>query len=457
MKRISAAAAYLLGLVLALSSALSCGPAAGTQAGSSAGAQTGAQAGAQAATPEAGNTARFREVTAALSSAKYQGRGYAKDGVIKAGKYIAAQFRKAGADEVTLQPFRIDINTFPGRMEMSVDGRALEPGTGFVMREYSPGAKGRFPLYYVDTLNYDSRRLFEDLQKPENKGALVVCDFWFTYRHSKDFRRLETVDGAPNGGVIYTWDTPLKFYKAYGEKVSGKPIVWVSPDFPKDAREVTLNVENRFLKGYESSNVIAKVEGARHDSCYLFIAHYDHLGNLGSGLYYPGANDNASGTAAIITLAEHYAANRPQFDIWFIAFSGEDANLRGSTFQVENPSMPLESIKYLFNFDMVGDNNPVQYCEVSEPGAAGFGVMQQISGEAGLFKELHRGELAANSDHWPYAQKGVPCILFENESGDAFPYYHTHLDNMDHFYTETYESLFRLVTSYIEADSRPRK
>ena len=119
--------------------------------------------------------------------------------------------------------------------------------------------------------------------------------------------------------------------------------------------------------------------------------------------------------------------------------------------------MSLDSIRYLVNLDMIGDNNPVQYCEVSEPGAAGFGVMQQISGEAGLFKELHRGELAANSDHWPYAQKGVPCILFENESGDAFPYYHTHLDNMDHFYTETYESLFRLVTSYIEADSRPRK
>lgn len=414
----------------------------------------GSAAGSAQQLPE--NTRHFREIVSELSSSKYQGRGYAKDGVIKAGDYIAKQFKAAGADQVTMQPFAIDVNTFPGKMKMSVDGRKLVPGDDFVMREYSPGAKGTFPLYYIDTLNYDSKRIFEDLQKPENKGALVVCDFWFTYRHSKDFRKLEKRDGAPNGGVIYTWDTPLKFYKAYAEKVSDKPIVWVSPDFPKDARSVTLNVENKFLEGYVSSNVIAKVEGARHDSCYLFTAHYDHLGNLGRSLYYPGANDNASGTAAIITFAEYYAAHKPEFDIWFIAFSGEDTNLRGSTWQINNPTMPLESIKYMFNLDMVGDNNPVQYCEVSDPGAAGFEKMREISDGQGLFKELHRGELAANSDHWPYAQKGVPCILFENESGDAFRYYHTHRDNMDNFYTETYESLFKLITTFIEKESSKR-
>ena len=84
-------------------------------------------------------------------------------------------------------------------------------------------------------------------------------------------------------------------------------------------------------------------------------------------------------------------------NIWFIAFSGEDANLRGSTFQVENPSMPLESIKYLFNLDMVGDNNPVQYCEVSDAGMADFPIFEQINAQRGYFWKLHRGNLAANS------------------------------------------------------------
>lgn len=398
---------------------------------------------------DAQNPRLFKEIVTELSSSRYQGRGYAKDGVLKAGKYIEKQFRKAGVDETVLQPFTIDVNTFPGKVSMSVDGRKLVPGNDFVMREFSPGAKGEYRLYWLDTLNYDSDRLFEDLDRPENKDVMVVCDFWFTYKHSADFRRLESKDGAPNAGVVYAWDTPLKFYKAYAEKVSGKPIIWVSPDFPKDASSIKVNVANRFLEDYESDNVIAKVSGERHDSCYVFTAHYDHLGNLGRHLYFPGANDNASGTAAIITLAEHYSRNKPEFDMYFVAFSGEDTNLRGSTYLVNNPLFPLGSIKYLFNLDMVGDNNPVQYCEVSDPGLPGFAVMERINAEKHYFKAFDRGELAANSDHWPFAQQGVPCIMFENENGDAFPYYHTAQDDMEHFRMETYEPLFKLITDFI--------
>ncbi|MCQ2178091.1 MAG: M28 family peptidase [Bacteroidales bacterium] len=394
------------------------------------------------------NPELFRKITAELSSAKYQGRGYARDGVIKAGNYIARQFEKVGVDEVGLQPFTLDINTFPGKMKMSVDGVKLRPGEDFSVREYCPGVHCKAPLYYIDTLNYNPERIFADLSAPENAGCMVVCDFWFTYRHHADFKKMESSSCA-NTGMIYTWDSPLKFYKAYGERVAEKPTVWVGPDFPKGARSVDLDIDNLFLKEYRTANVIARIEGARHDSCYVFTAHYDHLGNLGRGLYYPGANDNASGTAGIITLAEYYAQNRPGFDMYFVAFSGEDANLRGSTWFVNHPSMPLGSIKYLFNLDMIGDNNPVQYCEVSGPGAEGFAQMLEINAAGGLFKDLNRGELAANSDHWPFAQKGVPCILFENEGGDAFQYYHTSGDDMSTMRMETYEPLFRLITEFI--------
>lgn len=398
---------------------------------------------------QAQDAQHFRKIVAELSSAKYQGRGYARDGVIKAGKYIKSEFEKSGADNVSLQPFCLDINTFPGKMKMSVDGRRLTPGTDFVLREYSPGMRGSAGLYYIDTLDYNPELIFEDLAKPENEGCFVVCDFWFTYKHSGDFRKMEK--DTPNAGMIYTWDTPLKFYKAYGEKVVAKPIIWVSADFPKDAVSIKVDIENEFLKDYESANVIAKVEGARHDSCYVFTAHYDHLGNLGRRLFYPGANDNASGTAGIITLAEYYAAHRPEFDMYFVAFSGEDANLRGSTFFVEHPCVDLGSIKYLFNLDMIGDNNPVQYCEVSNPGLPGFERMKAINAAGKLFKELHLGELAANSDHWPFAQKGVPCILFENENGDAFPYYHTAQDDMTTVSFSTFGPLMKLITDFIES------
>ena len=392
----------------------------------------------------------YKRVVKELSSAKYQGRGYARDGANKAGHFLQKEFGKAGADEVTLQPFKLDINTFPGRMELSVDGKKQTPGVDFTMREFSPGVHGTFSLYYIDTANYNPEKIFSDLALPENKDCFVVCDFWFSYKHRADFKRLQTKDGAPNAGLLFTWEEPLKFYKAYGEKVVDKPIIWVPYRFPKDAKSITAHINNRFLKDYECFNVIAKVEGHRHDSCYLFTAHYDHLGNLGKRVFYAGANDNASGTAAIVTLAAYYAKHRPEYDMYFIAFSGEDANLRGSEWYAEHPIVPLEQIKYLFNIDMIGDNNPVQYCEVSDEGMRGFALFEQINAEKHYFKSLNRGKLAGNSDHYPFALRHVPCIFFENEEGDAFKYYHTVYDTYENALFDTYEPIFRIILDFVE-------
>jgi hypothetical protein len=391
----------------------------------------------------------FKKIVKELSSAKYQGRGYARNGANKAGKYLEREFRKAGVDQVTLQPFTIDINTFCGAMEMWADGKKLRAGVDFSMREYSPGVKGEFPVYYVDTLNFNADKLLADLALPENEGCLVCCEFWFTYKHREVFSRLQKAGECPNAGLLYTWTAPIKFYKAYGEKVVDKPIIWVTPEAIDGVKKVKINVENEFLKDYELFNVIAKVEGARHDSCYVFTAHYDHLGNLGRKVYYPGANDNASGTATIVTLAAYYARHRPEYDMYFLAFSGEDANLRGSTFFVEHPVVPLELIRYLFNIDMIGDDNPAIYCEVSEAGMGRFPFFEKINRELSLFSAVNRGELAANSDHYPFAVRGVPCIFLENEEGSAFPHYHTPADNMKTVKFDSYEPVFKLVTSFI--------
>ena len=392
---------------------------------------------------------QFKRIVRELSSAKYQGRGYARGGANKAGKYLERAFQKAGADEVSLQPFSIDINTYSGAMDMWADGKKLRAGVDFSMREYSPGVKGEFPVYYVDTLHFDAERIYADLAKPENANCMVCCDFWFTYKHRDVFSRLQKAGELPNAGLLFTWTAPIKFYKAYGEKVVDKPIVWVTPEAIEGVKRVRLNVDNAFLEDYGLFNVIAKVEGRRHDSCYVFTAHYDHLGNLGRRVYYPGANDNASGTAAIVTLAAYYAQNKPEYDMYFVAFSGEDANLRGSTYFAEHPIVPLGQIKYLFNIDMIGDDNPVQYCEVSDAGLAQFPRFEQINAELQLFERLNRGELAANSDHYPFAVRGVPCIFLENENGSAFPYYHTPADNMKTIRFDSYEPVFRLITAFV--------
>lgn len=393
--------------------------------------------------------AHYKRIVKELSSAKYQGRGYVRGGANMAGHYLQKEFTKAGVDEVVRQSFTLDINTFPGRMKLSVDGKNQVAGVDFTMREYSPGVKGKYPIYYIDTLNYNPEKIFRDLDLPENKDAFVVSDFWFSYKHSADFRRLQSKE-CPNKGMIYTWEEPLKFYKAYGERVVDKPIIWVPYRFPKNAKTIKADVENRFLDDYECFNVIAKVEGQCHDSCYVFTAHYDHLGNLGRHVFYAGANDNASGTATIVTLAAYYANNRPKYDMYFIAFSGEDANLRGSEFYANHPIVPLERIKFLFNIDMIGDNNPDAYCEVSDQGMRAYPLFEEINHEKQYFKTLNRGDLAANSDHYPFATRNVPCIFLENENGDAFKYYHTIHDNWKNAVFDSYEPVFRLVRDFVE-------
>lgn len=391
----------------------------------------------------------YKQIVKELSSSKYQGRGYARDGANKAGKYLQKEFKKAGVDEVICQPFTIDINTFCGKMELWADGKRLKPGVDYSMREYSPGIHGEFPVYHVDTVNYDPEKMFADLAKPEYANCLVACEFWFAYRHGKDFSRLQKAGECTNAGLIQTWTSPIKFYKAYGHRVVDKPIIWMTPEAVEGLKTVRANIENKFLENYELFNVIAKVEGRRHDSCYVFTAHYDHLGNLGRRVYYAGANDNASGTATIVTLAAYYAQNRPQYDMYFIAFSGEDANLRGSEFFANNPVVPLEQIKYLFNIDMIGDDNPVQYCEVSDEGMRGFALFRQINNEEQYFKFLNRGELAANSDHYPFASRHVPCIFLENQEGTAFPYYHTIYDTYENAVFDSYKPVFKLVRDFV--------
>ncbi|MBQ8454159.1 MAG: Zn-dependent exopeptidase M28 [Bacteroidaceae bacterium] len=419
----------------------------------------------------------YKRVVKELASRKYQGRGYAKGGANKAGRFLEKEYRRAGVDEVVRQPFTLDIQTFSGKMEMQAIGqldniqldnlqsdnstsnreivklsnwKTLRPGIDFSMREYSPGVKGEFPVYHVDTLHFDADKMFRDLERPEYKNCLVACEFWFTYKHREAFGRLQKAGECPNAGLIYTWPSPIKFFKAYGHRVVDKPIVWVTPEAIEGVQRVRLNVDAKFLKDYECFNVISKVEGTRHDSCFVLTAHYDHIGNLGAKVFYAGANDNASGSAALVTLAAYYAKHRPKFDIYFLAFSGEDANLRGSTYFVEHPTFPLEKIRYLINIDMIGDNNPVEYCEVSDAGMKAFPLFEHINAEKHYFKTLNRGDLAANSDHYVFATRGVPCIFLENEKGDAYQYYHTIFDNYRHAVFDSYEPTFQLVHDFIE-------
>ena len=82
---------------------------------------------------------------------------------------------------------------------------------------------------------------------------------------------------------------------------------------------------------------------------YIYIVgHYDHLGRMGKEVYFPGANDNASGISMILSLAKELAQEeKTKYSMVFICFGSEEIGLVGSKYYTENPLVPLEKIKFL--------------------------------------------------------------------------------------------------------------
>jgi len=136
---------------------------------------------------------------------------------------------------------------------------------------------------------------------------------------------------------------------------------------PDTKPAATFNV-NLVRRNADASNVIGILPGndpVLKDEAIVIGAHYDHLGHGGTDSLavnstdiHHGADDNASGTAAVIELARHFAAQRGnKRTIIFIAFSGEEEGLLGSQYYVSNPVWPLEKTVAMINLDMVGRLN----------------------------------------------------------------------------------------------------
>lgn len=399
------------------------------------------------------NVQNYKSYIKELASKKYEGRGYYNEGDKKAAVYISKQYERIGAKPIGdsyFQDFNFNVNVFHGNMKLSVDGKELVAGKEFVMREFSNGAKGEYKLYYIDQKNFNIEKVIGDLNKPKFENTFIVIDFTFLRAHSKEINQLYKTKMK---GIIKVWDTPLKFYKAYSSKVIDQTIVWVDNTFPKNAKKIKIDVDNKLLKDYKSSNVIAQIKGkSSTDSTMVFVAHYDHLGHLGKDIYYSGANDNASGTAMLLSLAEYYSKkeNTPNYTMVFLSVAGEEVGLLGSTYYTEHPLLPLDKIKYLINLDMIADNSKDVNVEISPEGEKGLERFNSINTRLNLFTKLNKGELSGNSDHFPFANKHVPSIFFIMETGDAFKIYHTLQDNYENLYLDNYQKMFTLLTEFVK-------
>ena len=238
--------------------------------------------------------------------------------------------------------------------------------------------------------------------------------------------------------------------KASGGNIYNKAVMqdFVEPFELKPTKKISLSVAVK-TENIHSRNVIGVLEGSDPvlKNEYVAIgAHYDHVGMnpywLGEDKIWNGADDDGSGTVAVMAMAEAFAkgAQRPKRSILFIWVAGEEKGLWGSEYFTENPTVPIGSIIAQLNIDMIGraqgagDENHPQNKNLPKPGEVFVIGSKLMSTELGeLSESVNKSFLNMRfnykyddpkdpeqffyrSDHFNFARKGIPIIFYMDGS-----------------------------------------
>ena len=192
---------------------------------------------------------------------------------------------------------------------------------------------------------------------------------------------------------------------------------------------VTIEMRLR-LHDATASNVLAWWPGSDSDlgkETIIVGAHYDHFGMQG-GLVFPGADDNASGTAVLLEIARAFSTvgSRPKRSILFLFFAGEEQGLLGSRFYVSHPASPLQAVKAMVNVDHAGVGNGKITVGLSKIEKA---VAQASAEKAAMSDNLELFGLFPGGDHVPFAEAGVPTAAIVTSG--PHPDFHQPTDTPD--------------------------
>lgn len=410
----------------------------------------------------------LRSYIKVLCSRSMAGRGYVNRGMYKAGQYLTAEFGSIGLkpfDGKFTQPYSYPVNTFPGIVDVKINDRTLKAGEEYLVYPASSGCMVEELKLSTADGNDFARKLSGKLEKP---GA--VDKAWLKWR--KKLAKRKSIY------LLKHTDTLCKIMKWAGEEElaarlpagifllpkKGKPIWSVSGEqtpatvielydtslvFQKN-RKMTITIQNKLQEKFSAVNVIGYVPGTeRPDSFIVLTAHYDHLGKMGSRAMFPGASDNASGTALLLNMARYYAVHPQKYSIAFIAFSGEEAGLLGSQHYTGHPVFPLEQIRFLVNLDIMGDATDGITVVNGSVHQEQFDLLSRLNGEGHFLPAVKIRGKAANSDHYPFSEKGVPAFFWYSNGGKG--YYHDIWDKAENVSLRNITGVGSLLKEFITA------
>jgi Zn-dependent M28 family amino/carboxypeptidase len=208
-------------------------------------------------------------------------------------------------------------------------------------------------------------------------------------------------------------------------------------------------------KLYEkAANIIGFIGGKESEKLIVVMAHYDHIGMDGEKIF-NGADDNASGTAAILAIAEYFSKNRPNHSMLFVALDAEEMGLQGAKAFVNDFPFPIEQTVLNINMDMISRNVDG---EIYAVGTYHYPQLKPTIERvaSGRFPKLlfghdipgEKGDWTNASDHAAFHQMNIPFIYFGVEDHED---YHKETDTFDRIQPQFYTGAADLILDTIIA------
>ena len=398
-----------------------------------------------------------KEVVKTLASPEFKGRGYVGNGHKIAAKYISKQYAEIGLESFGknyFQPFQMTANTFPSKMELKFNGKELIPGKDYIIDPKSSSLKGTFPIIVIRDKDLLDETKLADLNK-NSAGKVVVIDETKSEIETPDDKKkmrelMDYVKYSPEvpsvATILYT-DKKLTWSGSTSQKPKTSFIV--NREFNLESlKEISINVKAKFLK-LETNNVVGYIKGTEQPDTFLVMTgHYDHLGKMGSKMYIPGANDNASGIGMMLSLAKYYKENPHKYSIAFMSLAAEEMGILGAEHYVENPMFDLDKIRFLVNFDMAGTGDEGITVVNGTVYKKEFDLLSSINKENNYIHSVNiRGE-SCNSDHCMFYRKGVPSYFIYTMGG--IQAYHDIYDRYETLPFTAFEGYSKLMINFFD-------
>lgn len=440
-----------------------------------------------------------------LASDKFSGRGTGTGGDSLAAIFIRKELEKAGAVPLSgsgLQQFDVNVAVEAGSGNtLAVDGKSFVSGADFMPLALSSNSSLKAPVAFCgyglmasgDTLRRDDFGMVN----LKGKWALILRGYPEWVPEAKGYAslstdRLKVLNAREKGatGVLLVsgekWDVADNLDRpSRSESTAGIPVLQVKrsvADLILESASASVSTLEENAAGMDSAasfitsatvyasaelvkkeastyNVVMMIRGSSLPDEYVIIgAHYDHLGMGGPGsssrvpdtvaVHY-GADDNASGVALMIELAERLASmkQRPARSILFVAFSGEEMGLLGSKYFVDHNGIAPSAINLMINLDMVGrmkEGNGLQVAGVGT--AAGLRDTVIACADTSALSLAFTTEGYGPSDHSSFYGKNIPVLSLTT---GAHLDYHTPNDTPDRLNYEGMVKIGDLVTGVV--------